>query len=67
MPTQLHSSDPPSAKPLSAHDAFRAVKAAATSVTRGEEIVVENIPAEFALQVILSVEEDPAIAENSLR
>lgn len=67
MPTQLRSSDPPSAKPLSARDAFHAVKAAATSVTRGEEIVVENIPAEFALQVILSVEEDPAIAENSLR
>lgn len=67
MPMQLRSGDPPSAKPLSAHDAFRAVKTAATSVSIGEEIIVDNIPAEFALQVIFSVEEDRAFSGRSLR
>ena len=67
MPMQLRSNDPPRTKPLSAHDAFRAVKAAATGVARGEEAVVENIPAAFALQVILSVEADPTFGDRSLR
>ena len=63
----LRSGHPPPAKPLSAHDAFRAVKAAARGDAIGEEIVVENIPAEFALQVIFSVEEDRTFTGHSLR
>lgn len=67
MPMQLRSNDPPATKPLSAHDAFRAVKAAATGAEPGEEVVVENIPVAYALQVILSVEADPAFGDRILR
>ena len=64
---QLRSNNPPPPNPLSAHEAFCVVKAAAVNITRGEEIIVENIPAAYALQVIMSVEADPAFADRSLR
>ena len=56
MPTQL-----------SAYEVLCRVKGAAVNMAGGEQIVVKNIPVEFAHQVITSVETDPMFSENPLR